>query len=136
MQPKTPEQKRVGILLRVADRDMEVAELLLRHSPHLYENVGFNCQQAVEKYAKAALIANNLPAPYIHVLVNLLRPLVQSSLIVLDSTEMADAVTLQDFAVEWRYETDGAPGYAAADILNMAYRFQRKLRPLALAYLA
>ncbi|WP_310392753.1 HEPN domain-containing protein [Hymenobacter sp.] len=135
MQPKTPEQKRAEILLRVADRDMEVAELLLRHSPHLYENVGFSCQQAVEKYAKAVLIANNLLAPHIHVLVKLLLPLVQSSLIVLDSTDTAAAATLQDFAVEWRYETDDAPGYTSADLLDMARRFQSKLRPLAVQFL-
>lgn len=53
MQPSAPEQKQVATLLRAADRDMETAESLGQHSPHLYESVGFSRQQAVEKYTKA-----------------------------------------------------------------------------------
>ena len=135
MQLSTPEQKRVELFIRIADRDVETAESLVQHSPHLYESVGFSCQQAVEKYAKAVLIASNLPAPFIHVLVKLLHPLVQASVISVDAMEMAAAATLQDFAVEWRYDTDEAPGYTSAELLAMAYRFRDKLRPLAIAFL-
>lgn len=135
MQTPTPSQKRVEISLRTADRDMEMAESAVRHTPHLYENIGFHCQQAEEKYAKAALVASGLPAPCTHVLVRLLQPLVQASLIALDVMEMNAAATLQEFAVEWRYDTDDAPSYASADLLAMAYRFRVKLRPLALAFL-
>ena len=137
MQPNspTPTQKRVAILLRTADRDFETAESLVLHSPHLYESVGFSCQQAVEKYAKAVLIANNLPAPFIHVLVVLLQPLVQAAFITIDATEMGSAAVLQDFAVEWRYDTDDAPSYTSIDLMAMAQQFRNKLRPLALAFL-
>lgn len=114
---------------------MEMAELAVKHSPHLYENIGFNCQQAVEKYAKAALVASGLPAPFTHVLVRLLQLLVQASLITLEVTEMNAAATLQEFAVEWRYDTDDAPSYTSADLLVMAHGFRVKLRPLALAFL-
>ena len=135
MPPNLSDQARVQVLLRAADRDTETAEILVRHSPHLYESVGFSCQQLVEKYAKAVLIANGLPAPFIHVLVKLLAPLVQSSVITLDSAEMDSAAILQDFAVEWRYETDDAPSYTSVELLVMAHQFRTKLRPLAVAFL-
>lgn len=122
-------------MLRAADRDIETAESLVQHAPHLYESVGFSCQQAAEKYAKAVLIASNLPAPFIHVLVKLLLPLNQAAIISLDAVEMDDAATLQAFAVEWRYETDDAPSFTSADLLAMAHRFRTKLRPLAQAFL-
>ncbi len=135
MQPSTPEQKQVAALIRAADRDMETAESLVKHSPHLYESVGFSCQQAVEKYIKSVLIASALPAPFIHVLVKLLVPLTQATIISLDATELAAAATLQDFAVAWRYETDDAPSFTSADLLAMASRFRAKMRPLAQAFL-
>ena len=135
MQLNPSDQLRVEVLLRVADRDTETAETLVQHSPHLYESIGFSCQQLVEKYAKAVLIANGLSAPFVHVLVKLLVPLVQASIITLDSTEMDSAAILQDFAVEWRYETDDAPSYTSAELLAMAHRFRTKLRPLAVAFL-
>ncbi|WP_380266809.1 HEPN domain-containing protein [Hymenobacter caeli] len=123
------------VLLRAADRDTETAETLVRYSPHLYESVGFSCQQLVEKYAKAVLVANGLPAPFIHVLVKLLVPLVQASIITLGGAEMDSAAILQSFAVEWRYETDDAPSYTSTELLVMAHRFRDKLRPLAVAFL-
>ncbi|OGX91957.1 HEPN domain-containing protein [Hymenobacter coccineus] len=70
-QPKTPIQAQVLTFLRAADRDMETAESLAQHSPHLYESIGFSCQQAAEKYLKAALLVNNKPAPFIHELTSL-----------------------------------------------------------------
>ena len=48
---------------------------------------------------------------------------------------MDNAATLQNFAVELRYETDDAPSYTSADLLAMAHNFRRKLRPLAQAFL-
>lgn len=49
MQLSTPEQKRVEMFIRIADRDIETAESLMRHSPQLYENIGSSCQQAVKE---------------------------------------------------------------------------------------
>ncbi|RZK22393.1 MAG: HEPN domain-containing protein [Hymenobacter sp.] len=64
MQPgtPTPKQKRVAMSLLTADRDMEAAEALLQVGAHLYENIGFHCQQVVEKYLKGVLVAYSLPA--------------------------------------------------------------------------
>ncbi len=135
MQALTPEQSRVSISLRTADRDMETAESLARHSPHLYESVGFSCQQAVEKYLKAMLVASVLPSPFIHDLLKLIDPLQKTQVLAFNPQELREAAVLNDFAVEWRYDTDEAPGYTSAELLAMAYRFRDKLRPLATAFL-
>jgi len=121
--------------LLTADRDVEAAQTLLRSSSHLYESIGFHCQQAVEKYAKAALVASSLPAPFIHDLTELLPPLQQAGILVFTPQELASASVLNEFAVELRYELDDAPSYAAADLLAMVYQLQAKLRPLAQAFL-
>ena len=93
----TEAQMRVGVLLRAADRDPETAETLVQHSPHLCERIRFSCHQLVEKYAKAALITNRLPAPTIYLLIKLLVSLVQASIIILDAAETDLATVLQDF---------------------------------------
>ena len=125
MQPSlpTPEQKRVAMSLLTADRDVEAAEILLQASPHLYETIGFHCQQAVEKYTKGALVASALPAPFIHNLVVLLGPLQQANVVQLTPQDLADAATLNEFAVGLRYETDDSSGYTSADLLAMAHQF-------------
>ena len=120
--------------LLTADRDMEAAGVLVVGSPHLYETIGFHCQQAVEKYLKALLVASALPAPFIHSLV-LMGPLQQAGVVPFNSQELASAATLNEFAVELRYETDDAPSYTSVDLLAMATRFQTMLRPLAQAFL-
>ena len=94
----TEAQMRVDVRLRAVDRDTETAETLVQHSPHLCESIRFSCQQLVEKYAKAALITNRLPAPIIHLLIKLLVSLIQASIIILDAAEMDSAVVLQDFS--------------------------------------
>ena len=130
---KTPVQIKVHTLLRVADRDVETAESLVQHSPHLFESIGFSCQQATEKYLKAVLVANGLPAPFIHDLTSLATGLVGQ--VVFDYDDVSAATILTSFAVKWRYERDDDPDFTVADILNMMYRFRTKLRPLALAFL-
>jgi len=135
MQPSTPEQQRVDILIRRADRDMQVAELIVRSSPHLYEDAGFHCQQAVEKYLKAVLITAGLPAPFTHSLVVLMISLRQAGIVSFIQSETDEATVLTDFAVGLRYELDDAPSFTSADLLAMADRFRTKLRPLAQAFL-
>ena len=132
-QPKTPTQTRVLTFLRTADRDMETAETLAQHSPHLYESIGFSCQQAAEKYLKAALLLHSLPAPFIHDLTSLATTL--ATQVIFDQDDVSAATILNAFAVKWRYENDDAPDFAVADLLAMAHRFCGKLRPLAVAFL-
>ena len=132
--PKAPAQTRVLTFLRTADRDMETAETLAQHSPHLYENIGFSCQQAAEKYLKAVLLACGRPAPFIHDLTSLATGL--ASQVLFDQEDVSAATILNAFAVKWRYENDDAPDFTVVDLLAMAHRFRAKLRPLALAFLA
>ena len=131
----TPDQQRVAMSLTTADRDIEAAEALVRAAPHLYENIDFHCQQAVEKYIKAVVVASNLPLHFIHNLVILMGPLQQAGVVQFSPQDLVDAALLNEFAVELRYETDDAPSYTSADLLAMAHRFRHKLRPLALAFL-
>ncbi|QKG54817.1 HEPN domain-containing protein [Hymenobacter sp. BRD67] len=121
--------------LLTADRDMGMADTLLQNGPQYYEGIGFHCQQAVEKYLKAALVASGLPAPFTHDLTRLLVSLEQVGIGRFTPQDLADAVTLNEFAVELRYETDDAPSHSSADLLAMADRFRAKLRPLAQAFL-
>ena len=53
MQAPTPDQIRVDTFVRTADRDLDVAELILQNSPRFYESIGFHCQQVAEKYLKS-----------------------------------------------------------------------------------
>lgn len=134
MLPKPSAQMRI-VLLRATDRDTEIAETLVQHSPHLYESIRFSCHQLIEKYAKVAFITNGLPAPLTHVLMKRLVSLVQAFVITLDVAKMDSAAVLQDFAVEWRYKTDDTPSYTSAELLAMAHQLRGKLCPLALVFL-
>lgn len=134
MQPlKTPAQAKVYTLLRAADRDAETAGSLAQHAPHLYESIGFSCQQAAEKYLKAVLLAKNLPAPFVHDLTSLATGL--AAQVQFDADDVSAAIILTAFAVKWRYENGEAPDFAVADLLLMLNRFRDKLRPLAAAFL-
>jgi len=66
MQAPTPDQIRVDTFVRTADRDLDVAELILQNSPRFYESIGFHCQQVAEKYLKASLVVYGLSVPYTH----------------------------------------------------------------------
>ena len=135
MPAPTPDQKRVSMALVTADRDMAAAELLAKEGPPLYETTGFHCQQATEKYLKALCVVSGLPVVFTHDLVKLILPLQQLGNVPFTAQDLADAAALNEFAVEFRYETDDAPGFTSADLLAMAHRFRAKLRPLAQAFL-
>ena len=133
MQAQTPDQIRANAFVRTADRDMDVAELIWRNSPHFYESIGFHCQQAAEKYLKAVLVSQGLVVPYTHDLARLLNDL--APFISFTGAEQTAAAALLEFAVDLRYELDDAPSYTSADLLVMARGFQAKLRPLVLQFL-
>jgi len=52
--------------LERADEDIRVAELLLTNAPDLPWGAAFHCQQALEKMAKAVLIARRVEPPKSH----------------------------------------------------------------------
>lgn len=96
-QPSTPAQTKAHTLLRAADRDVETAETLAQHSPHLHESIGFSCQQAAEKYLKATLMAYGLPAPFIHDFTSLATAL--AAHVVFDRADVSAATMLNACAV-------------------------------------
>ena len=126
--------QQVDTLFRIAERDLETAEVLLRHSPHLYESLGFYCQQAVEKLLKATLAGSGVGFSRTHDLTRLAELLPAHLRL---SDEMADeAAALNIFAVQHRYELDEAPGVSAAMLVASAQRFATLLRPIIAAFSA
>ena len=134
MQTPTLNQKRASIPLRIADHDMEMAESAVRHTPHLDENIGFHCQQAVEKHLKA-LVAG-LSSSFTHDLLRLIELPQNARIASFDSRQVERAAVLAQLAVEWRYDIDDAPSFTSADLLQMAQQFCSRLRSPALAFLA
>lgn len=67
----------------------------------LYEDLCFDCQQAVEKSLKALLIARDCESPRTHIIAHLLELLEQSGTIVPD--DVKSAVDLTEYAVHTRY---------------------------------
>jgi HEPN domain-containing protein len=48
------------------DEDLHAAEVLMAHRPPVVRGAAFHCQQAIEKMAKAVLVANGADVPKIH----------------------------------------------------------------------
>lgn len=104
---KPPDQVRRELVAQWcdrADRDLEAAGHLLTEGTRMAGIVAFHCQQAVEKYLKAFLAANQVDFPKTHDIRRLLeyvRPL-HAGLAV----ELEPADTLTPFGVEIRYPGD------------------------------
>lgn len=92
--------------LRKGESDLAAAEICLKAGQAL-DTACFHCQQAAEKSLKAWLIANSAPYPFSHDLTKLLalcaakEPAFQSF--------QADALCLNPFAVEMRYDDEFWP---------------------------
>ena len=122
--------------LAIADLDLRVAERMYADDPAFYGyHVPFACQQAVEKYAKAVLLAHRLPFRRTHDLSALLQGLIP--VVAFSGAELDQADLLADYAVDIRY-----PPYqqlAPAEIseaLTIARHLCAMLRPLAAARLS
>ena len=68
------EKRAVREYLDAADGDWQSALVLSAH-PQLYNNIGFNCQQAVEKYTRARLLSLGLHPGTSHDLLPILNRL-------------------------------------------------------------
>lgn len=89
-------------LFAAADRDLLVLRKLASDREIPIEKVGFECQQAVEKYLKAVLAAYNIEFRRIHDIKTLADSAAEANLTVPDS-ERLEALT--PFAVQFRYQT-------------------------------
>jgi HEPN domain-containing protein len=91
----------VGEWLAKARQDYEVASLLVRRKRMPAETICFHCQQAVEKFMKALLQANDIRFGKTHDLLELLEPCQK---IAPTLTLMKDDLNvLSPYAVKFRY---------------------------------
>jgi HEPN domain-containing protein len=67
----------------------------------LYEDLCFDCQQAVEKNLKALLIAHDVESPHTHIIARLLETLEQNKIPV--PGNIKSSVDLTEYAVHTRY---------------------------------
>lgn len=67
----------------------------------LYEDLCFDCQQAVEKSLKALLVAHDVECPHTHIIAHLLETLEQNRIAV--PNDMKSSVDLTEYAVHTRY---------------------------------
>jgi hypothetical protein len=84
-----------------ADHDLGSAKIIYLHIPEYSDVVAFHCQQAVEKYLKAALIYFDINFERTHNLSYLLDLL--SRKVAVDSKIYDESIKLNSFAVQIRY---------------------------------
>ena len=73
----------------------------------LYEDLCFDCQQAVEKSLKALLVSINVDFPWTHLIVTLIELIETNGIEVPD--EVKDAIPLTEYATNTRYPGDYEP---------------------------
>ena len=94
-------------LLRRADADVTLVRHVVGNADIADAIVGFHAQQAVEKSIKAVLAAHEITYGKTHQLHYLIRLLDENTI---DApTSVVDAVELNPWAVEFRYEEDDEP---------------------------
>jgi HEPN domain-containing protein len=89
-------------LIAAADRDLVILAKGIPDPEISIEVLGFHCQQAVEKYLKAALAIHQVEFHKIHD-IKTLTDLARSAGMEVPSSEPLEALT--PFAVEFRYQT-------------------------------
>ncbi|RZJ60372.1 MAG: HEPN domain-containing protein [Hymenobacter sp.] len=136
MQPLSANDKlHVQSWLAIADLDLRVAERMYAEDAPFYGyHVPFACQQAVEKYAKAVLVAYQLPVRRTHDLPALLQQL--TSVVTFSTIELDQADLLADYAVDIRYPPHQQLALSEVlEALTITRHFSGILRPLAQAFL-
>jgi HEPN domain-containing protein len=89
-----------------AEVDYRTAERLLRDEQPIRESIAFHCQQAVEKYLKALLVARQIEFPKTHSIAQLLDLI---AVFAPDLAEaLADTIPLTPFGIQIRYPGDFA----------------------------
>jgi HEPN domain-containing protein len=97
--------ERVSLLLKQwtdrADIDYETARRLMLDQDPIRESIAFHCQQAVEKYLKAVLVARQIEFPKTHSIAQLLDLIAPFAPALANHLE--DTVALTPFGVQIRY---------------------------------
>jgi HEPN domain-containing protein len=114
--------KKVSEWIQRAENDFDTVEILLKENSKSYEIICFHCQQCIEKYLKAFLIANNKSFPKIHDLVKLTGICNEVDTSFSELSE--DLAELNEYAVATRY-----PGEVVdiKDVKN-SYRITKEAR--------
>ncbi|MGA2297822.1 MAG: HEPN domain-containing protein [FCB group bacterium] len=87
--------------LTKADHDLGSAKLIFLHLPDYFDTIAFHCQQAVEKYLKAALIHYKIEFQRSHNLFYLLDLL--SEKVRIETNLFEKVIKLNGFSIEIRY---------------------------------
>ncbi|MDP2792913.1 MAG: HEPN domain-containing protein [Sulfurisoma sp.] len=100
----TPQLEEALRLLRLAQRDCEVLEILAETGDKTHAAAGFHAQQAVEKALKALLCAHDVDFPRTHDLEGLLKRLAGTG----DTppTPVQKLRALTPYAVDFRYDDE------------------------------
>ena len=98
-----------------ADHDLGSAKIIFLHIPEYVDTIAFHCQQAVEKYIKAALIYFEIDFKKTHDLPYLLDLL--SCKTQIDTEAYEKAILLNGFGVALRYPNEIIP-LSEAEIRN------------------
>lgn len=84
-----------------ADHDLGSAKVIFLNVPEYYDTIAFHCQQAAEKYLKAAFVYFEIQPPKSHDLVYLLEVL--SMKMTIEDSFYKNAIILNGFSVVIRY---------------------------------
>ena len=112
--------------IKKATHDIITAQTILEHQPLILGVVCFHCQQAIEKYLKVFLIANNVDVVKTHNL-NYLQLL---CLEIDTDFEEFDFKALTEYAVNARYPDDflSPELEETMDYLNLALTIERLIK--------
>ncbi|WP_375418890.1 HEPN domain-containing protein [uncultured Hymenobacter sp.] len=117
--------------LRKADKDLALAEDIVSN-PYHFDSLAYHCQQAAEKYIKAALVSYEIRPPHTHNLRVLLDEL--NSVLPVPDAQYDAARLLNPFSTLTRYPTEDETEPPALELLELARQLRNWLRPaLALA---
>ena len=97
----------VRIWLKRAKSNLQIAKAGKVFEDILYEDLCFDCEQAVEKTLKALLVSIDVSFPRTHSISHLIELIEDHNIIVPD--EIMDSISLTAYAVSTRYPGDFEP---------------------------
>lgn len=99
-----------------AEEDYLFVEKLVVDEESFFAPLCFHCQQAVEKYLKAYIVAQNIPLRKIHDLVELVQICLQTDRSFKEVKE--DAILINPYYVDTRYPGTWPIGFSKDDALT------------------
>jgi HEPN domain-containing protein len=97
----------IRIWLKRANSNLQIAKAGKVFEDILYEDLCFDCEQAVEKALKALLVSIEVSFPRTHSISHLIELIEENGVMVPD--EIKDSISLTAYAVSTRYPGDFEP---------------------------